>query len=1102
MAPRRTTRRSAGAAADTATPSATATKPKPKTTTPATTTTTTKYESKPVPKQVTFPARRKIVKTYGHHKTRRSLPARLELEGEEEGDDTPVSEGNKRRSLRQQTLTQIDYVRSSSGSSGGEAGLLRVEVVGGEEEVKVEGTNSGDKRRTAPRKTKRRKTAGDAPIPGLERKGSSFHTQTLTQFVGKSGLRLGETGDDDELRVDDDGDEVKDLPLPVSNTPVKRPAASKKGKGRVVSAPDPHTPSNKRIKVKLEEVPSSQTTPFTPLLGHSPLKLERSPLTQKSTNLDAPLPTMETVSKIPRTLVIQDSYSVGSNSSVGFPSSSAGDILQETRDTPKKEEERTSTTQDRAPLAEIPIGSIELGVESTPAGETPTARKKRMFVEIPDSDEELESVGSTPFKTRSTQQTPRSKRQMVEDGNEHSDFKIAADPASTPRVRGAVASKTPVSTGRSDKENETPVVAVLEDEDGDENADEGMGEREGTPTPTQGRKSQAASRGSQVTPRTASQFWTAWRRAPGGDVGGFGAMTGSSAREALTELPVAVDEEPASSRDKRGGTPTVGSQFHGSMGESEGRARRATPEIEDTDETASEAEEESLDEQRPPSILRKPGSQRTPRGTSAKNSRSSPPIGTRDENGPAATSPAVRKVQIAVPDSSAEEVYKETPRKPRSHKSSPIYQRQTQTRHTQARSQYYSQFESQRVPMDVIRSLGPQTDRSDIIISLHPKIVENITNGAQDHEFRNYKFPVQVVRCWIYTDLPVGEVKYMATLGPAQEPGQLDRHTGFGNAEFNDGTSGYRYAHKLRQVYRLNNPVPLADMAEHGMGDGAPQRYRYLPLAVVGQLLANLRCPLFADEEGDEDGDDDDECGNEGGMTISQELEDQLRTDILHSTQKLQRHRPVNEDEQHEEQDEEEEEEEDIIPASQSPIKNRSTRNTSHTTTTTTTRYYQPPRTSTRGSSRSQVRPSQATTASDPSQPSEPADIPLPPPRHRARSPIRILTSSSSAAASVVGSDPASVPRPPLPDEESSGLSSVPLPGLGYGYRYGSTGTGRDGSGNGNGTGEDPPMSLSRARLLLSSSQVGVLPPDSLLLEDVRMAPPPVEVWDSDEGDV
>jgi hypothetical protein len=33
----------------------------------------------------------------------------------------------------------------------------------------------------------------------------------------------------------------------------------------------------------------------------------------------------------------------------------------------------------------------------------------------------------------------------------------------------------------------------------------------------------------------------------------------------------------------------------------------------------------------------------------------------------------------------------------------------------------------------------------------------------------------------------------------------------------------------------------------------------------------------------------------------------------------------------------------------------------------------------------------------------------------------------------------------------------------------------------------------------LTSSQAGMLPPDSLLMEEVGMAPPPVEVWDSDD---
>jgi hypothetical protein len=36
--------------------------------------------------------------------------------------------------------------------------------------------------------------------------------------------------------------------------------------------------------------------------------------------------------------------------------------------------------------------------------------------------------------------------------------------------------------------------------------------------------------------------------------------------------------------------------------------------------------------------------------------------------------------------------------------------------------------------------------------------------------------------------------------------------------------------------------------------------------------------------------------------------------------------------------------------------------------------------------------------------------------------------------------------------------------------------------------------------MMLSSSQVGVLPPDSLLVDEGRVAPPPV-VWDSDDDE-
>ncbi|KAH6640426.1 hypothetical protein F5144DRAFT_640224 [Chaetomium tenue] len=1076
MAPRRTPRRPAGTTAPTpdtsSNPSNSSTATKKNTTTKTNTTTTSTttpistprvtYESHPVPQQVTFPARRKTVRTYGG---RRSLPARLETTTTMTppgSNDSAVAKRRGRREgrgLRQQTLTQLQRGVEGDGMVGEE------EVEEEDVEVKMEVVKVVAKKKAAPeRRSKRRRTMGDVPTPRLEKKGSSFHTQTLTQFMGASASRL----EDDGLRVED-GEEDVDVLLPSGGTPVKQSSGPRwKGKGKA-TVPDPCTPSNKRIKVNPDEVPASQPTPFTPLLGHSPLAPMRSPLTQKSTNIDAPLPTIETVSKIPRTLTIQDSYSMGDSSSLGFPSSAAGD-------TPKKEETQQST---REPLSEIPVASIELGVGSTPAGETPTSRRKRMFFEIPDTDDELDSIASTPFKTSPAQQTPL-KQEVIEDN-----FEIAADPGSAPRTQRTAISETPVSSAKSNKENGTPAIGMWEDKD----MDYGAEEREGTPTPTPRRKSQAASRTSQVSPNTASQFWTGSAESNGS----IGTSAGV-AREPLTEL--SLREDSATEEDDRSSSPAstpLASQFYGSMGKSDARIRRPSLQFEDPDETASEAEEEEAEEEQaeeeqpeeeqieeehiPVSILKKAASQKdhyangrkrrgaTPNLNSEASASETPSTPTRGT-----PAPAVRRVQIELPPPSSREVYKETPRKPQ--KSSPIYQR-----HTQARSQFYSQgLESQRIPLEVIRSLGPQTDRSDILTVFSADIVEGIVNGLRDHEFRSYKFPVQISRCWIYTDLPVGEVKYMATLGPAKEPGQIDAGTGVGNAEFNAATSGYKFAHKLVQVYQLNNPVPLADMEDNGLGAGPPQRYKYLPPAIVGQLLANLRCPLFCEEY-----EEDFSCGDfltnvdQGGVTISQELEDQLRSDILHSTQKPSRAAYPHD------------EEEDVIPASQSPTQPRSAplptqkangsfarppvparsspRIHHHQSSqssaatprpklprqptparTTTTKARRPPS----STSQRSIRPSQATTASD----------------------ISAVSSPDKS------SGPPSVPRPPLPGSSDMSLPSLPD--------------------------DDEHASLlprPRSGLLLSSSQGGVLPPDSLLVDEVSLAPPPVEVWDSDDDE-
>ncbi len=252
---------------------------------------------------------------------------------------------------------------------------------------------------------------------------------------------------------------------------------------------------------------------------------------------------------------------------------------------------------------------------------------------------------------------------------------------------------------------------------------------------------------------------------------------------------------------------------------------------------------------------------------------------------------------------------------------------------TPARTQFYSQgLESQRVSFDVIRDMGPLTDRTDIILSIYPEHVEKIANGTKDHEFRNYKIPVTVKRFWIYVTRPVCELRYMAVVSSAKEPGEIDSSSGVGNAQFNGGMKS-KFAYALEQVYELNNPVSLQLMKKNGWMEGPPQKYSYVAPAIVGQLLANLRCALF-EEAGDATID----------MTVSQEVEEQIKSDIAHTDE----HAPS--------------EEETIIPSTQEP-------------TATSTLQPAPGRTPAGA-----VRPSQTTTVSQPSwqDPSSEKSVPRP----------------------------------------------------------------------------------------------------------------------------
>ncbi|KAI2636729.1 hypothetical protein GGS21DRAFT_45107 [Xylaria nigripes] len=215
-------------------------------------------------------------------------------------------------------------------------------------------------------------------------------------------------------------------------------------------------------------------------------------------------------------------------------------------------------------------------------------------------------------------------------------------------------------------------------------------------------------------------------------------------------------------------------------------------------------------------------------------------------------------------------------------------------------SPYHHGLESQRIPLDSIHALGPQTPHSDIMVSLHPEHIAKIVDRTKTHEFRAWKIPPQVSRIWIYITRPQCQLKYMCLFGEPKAPGEIRDEKGAGNVDFNQGKSVAKFAYEILQVYELNNPVSLVEMKKKGWVSGAPQKYTFIPPAVVGELTANLRCALFENAAQPENS-----CRKY--ISESQELKAQLQSELGYSTQ----HHSGTTDE--------------VIPASQPPCKSRVT---------------------------------------------------------------------------------------------------------------------------------------------------------------------------------
>ncbi|KAK5987735.1 hypothetical protein PT974_11868 [Cladobotryum mycophilum] len=158
-------------------------------------------------------------------------------------------------------------------------------------------------------------------------------------------------------------------------------------------------------------------------------------------------------------------------------------------------------------------------------------------------------------------------------------------------------------------------------------------------------------------------------------------------------------------------------------------------------------------------------------------------------------------------------------------------------------------------------ALPPASARSDIILPIFFEALHPIIAGYEVNLCVSHKIPKQVVRFWLFDG---STLRYMACV----EPGK---------------PCGPDWAYVVEQMYELNNPVTSEDMQEEGWVDGQIRRYAYLPPAVVGQLLWNLRHAIFDNTELPDHSDD------EGGAhpALKKANKSQIQHDVGLSTRIL-----------------------------------------------------------------------------------------------------------------------------------------------------------------------------------------------------------------------
>lgn len=692
----------------------------------------------PAPKQQTFPGRRKIIRKYGK-KHRKSAPPGL---------------------LKQQTLTQIV-----------EPGDTDLELFSVTHDSIIEGPK------------KRRKTMGDSPNFGFESRNSrssanplpssSFHTQTLAQFLRDKSLKIEDTEDEDRLNL-------------ITRNSEKNPSQD----GDIIQ----RTPSS---KITMTEIPASTQSVFSTMLDrYSPPGQQSSPSQLKAERRSTSFYS-ETNLRMTQTTPPMK------NIKVEIPPSN------ESPGTPVPDSDSDSDCNDyneigpESPLAGKSTSSGRRGRESQ--GQTPQTPTQVRFISQFPPNGSISSLMMDRYSPAGPRRSPLKEKStntmllQMDENSADTQGDIFECCKQSPSLKSALKKtpikKTPAKHTRfilprdpSEEKGQNSKLVLGNNDD-----DFALESFSSPNTRVQRRNPQA-----KVIPDSDEEVdWLDSEKETESDE----SPRSNKPDTRKDRMAISTDEQFENNRKIE--THKWTTQNYGDIGD-ETQAM--------VDKVISSVEQKSV-----------------PSTVAESLSRQSTGL---------SSSPSISHTESKKTSSSGIQTFQPIPRP---------------TRRLKARPAQGTQWESQRLPIELVRKMVPHNSHSaDIFVSVDPPEVDCIVNSTQNHIFRDYQFPKSITRLWIYATQPVKELRYMAHIGSVKQQGEIKSKRGLRNAEFNAGW-GPKHAYEIFQVYELNNPVSLNEMREEGWINTPPQQYKLVPPAVLGQLVANLRCELFDDEGPDEE---------------------------------------------------------------------------------------------------------------------------------------------------------------------------------------------------------------------------------------------------------